>query len=49
MNRGEGGFLVNGMKHYAINATLAEWCWIGSVGFEDQPKLKSRQDPRIEL
>jgi alkylation response protein AidB-like acyl-CoA dehydrogenase len=31
-----GGFLVNGMKHYATNATLAEWFWIGSVGFASE-------------
>jgi alkylation response protein AidB-like acyl-CoA dehydrogenase len=34
----EGGFLVSGTKHYATNATLAEWFWIGSVGFEGQPR-----------
>jgi len=27
---------VNGMKHYATNATLAEWFWIGSVGFASE-------------
>jgi len=36
--RVKGGFLVNGMKHYATNATLAEWFWIGSVSFEDLPR-----------
>jgi alkylation response protein AidB-like acyl-CoA dehydrogenase len=35
--RTKGGFLVSGTKHYATNATLAEWFWIGSVGFEGQP------------
>ena len=36
--RVDGGYLVSGTKHYATNATLAEWFWIGSVGFEDKPK-----------
>jgi alkylation response protein AidB-like acyl-CoA dehydrogenase len=36
--RVRGGFLVSGVKHYATNATLAEWFWIGSVGLEDQPR-----------
>lgn len=36
--RVEGGFLVSGTKHYATNATLAEWFWIGSVGFDGQPR-----------
>ncbi len=36
--RVKGGFLVNGTKHYATNATLAEWLWIGSVGFEGRPR-----------
>jgi alkylation response protein AidB-like acyl-CoA dehydrogenase len=36
--RVNGGYLLTGTKHYATNATLAEWFWIGSVGFEDQPR-----------
>jgi alkylation response protein AidB-like acyl-CoA dehydrogenase len=36
--RVKGGFLVSGTKHYATNATMAEWLWIGSVGFEGQPR-----------
>jgi alkylation response protein AidB-like acyl-CoA dehydrogenase len=36
--RVDGGYLVNAVKHYATNATLAEWFWIGSVGFEDTPR-----------
>jgi alkylation response protein AidB-like acyl-CoA dehydrogenase len=36
--RVEGGFRVSGTKHYATNGTLAEWFWIGSVGFEGQPR-----------
>jgi len=36
--RVDGGYLVSGTKHYATNATLAEWFWIGSVGFEDKPR-----------
>ncbi|MEA2657721.1 MAG: hypothetical protein QOF64_306, partial [Candidatus Binatota bacterium] len=29
--RVEGGYLVSGTKHYATNASLAEWLWIGRV------------------
>jgi alkylation response protein AidB-like acyl-CoA dehydrogenase len=29
--RTKGGYLVNGTKHYATNASLAEWLWIGRV------------------
>lgn len=32
--RVDGGYLVSGTKHYATNATMAEWFWIGSVGFQ---------------
>jgi alkylation response protein AidB-like acyl-CoA dehydrogenase len=51
--RVEGGFLVNGMKHYATNATLAEWFWIGSVGFEEQPRalmfMVHRDTPGLKI
>ena len=51
--RVNGGFLVNGMKHYATNATLAEWFWIGSVGFEDQPRalmfMVHRDTPGLKI
>ena len=29
--RVDGGYLVAGTKHYATNASLAEWLWIGRV------------------
>lgn len=29
--RVKGGYLVSGTKHYATNASLAEWLWIGRV------------------
>jgi alkylation response protein AidB-like acyl-CoA dehydrogenase len=29
--RTQGGYLVSGTKHYATNASLAEWLWIGRV------------------
>jgi alkylation response protein AidB-like acyl-CoA dehydrogenase len=35
--RTEGGYLVNGTKHYATNATLAEWLWIGRVASDSHP------------
>jgi alkylation response protein AidB-like acyl-CoA dehydrogenase len=51
--RVESGFLVNGMKHYATNATLAEWFWIGSVSFEDQPRalmlMVHRDTPGLKI
>ncbi len=31
--RATGGFRVSGTKHYATNASLAEWLWIGRVDF----------------
>jgi alkylation response protein AidB-like acyl-CoA dehydrogenase len=33
----KGGYLVNGTKHYATNATLAEWLWIGRVASDSHP------------
>jgi alkylation response protein AidB-like acyl-CoA dehydrogenase len=36
--RVNGGYVVNGTKHYATNAALADWFWIGSVGFENRPR-----------
>ena len=32
--RVDGGFVVNGQKHYATNATQAEWLWIGRIAYE---------------
>jgi alkylation response protein AidB-like acyl-CoA dehydrogenase len=39
--RVKGGFVVSGTKHYATNATFAEWLWTGSVGFEGRPRACS--------
>lgn len=33
-----GGYLVNGTKHYATNASLAEWLWIGRVASDSHSK-----------
>ncbi|MGZ9157119.1 MAG: acyl-CoA dehydrogenase family protein [Candidatus Binatia bacterium] len=33
-----GGYLVSGTKHYATNASLAEWLWIGRVASDSHPK-----------
>ena len=44
--RVKGGFVVSGTKHYATNATLAEWLWIGSVGFEGRPRALMFMVPR---
>jgi alkylation response protein AidB-like acyl-CoA dehydrogenase len=35
--RTKGGYLVSGTKHYATNATLAEWLWIGRVASDSHP------------
>ncbi len=32
--RVDGGFVVTGQKHYATNATQADWLWIGRIAFE---------------
>jgi alkylation response protein AidB-like acyl-CoA dehydrogenase len=36
-SRVKGGYLVTGTKHYATNATLAEWLWIGRVASDSHP------------
>ena len=33
-----GGYRVSGIKHYATNASLAEWLWIGRVASDSHPK-----------
>jgi len=35
--RVDGGFVVNGQKHYATNATQADWLWVGRIAFEGKP------------
>ena len=35
--RTKGGYLVTGTKHYATNATLAEWLWIGRIASDSHP------------
>jgi alkylation response protein AidB-like acyl-CoA dehydrogenase len=36
--RVKGGYLVSGTKHYATNASLAEWLWIGRVASDSHDK-----------
>jgi alkylation response protein AidB-like acyl-CoA dehydrogenase len=36
--RVKGGYSVSGTKHYATNASLAEWFWIGRVASDSHPK-----------
>jgi alkylation response protein AidB-like acyl-CoA dehydrogenase len=36
--RATGGFRVSGTKHYATNASLAEWLWIGRVTSDSHAK-----------
>jgi alkylation response protein AidB-like acyl-CoA dehydrogenase len=33
-----GGYLVSGTKHYATNASMAEWLWIGRIASDSHPK-----------
>ena len=33
-----GGYRVSGTKHYATNASMAEWLWIGRVASDSHPK-----------
>jgi alkylation response protein AidB-like acyl-CoA dehydrogenase len=35
--RARNGYIVNGTKHYATNASLAEWLWIGRVASDSHP------------
>lgn len=34
----QGGYLVSGTKHYATNAGMAEWLWIGRVASDSHDK-----------
>ncbi len=36
--KASGGYLVSGTKHYATNASMAEWLWIGRVASDSHPK-----------
>jgi alkylation response protein AidB-like acyl-CoA dehydrogenase len=36
--RVKGGYRVSGTKHYATNASLAEWLWIGRVASDSHDK-----------
>jgi alkylation response protein AidB-like acyl-CoA dehydrogenase len=36
--RVKGGYRISGTKHYATNASLAEWLWIGRVASDSHPK-----------
>ncbi len=33
-----GGYLISGTKHYATNASMAEWLWIGRIASDSHPK-----------
>ncbi|MSP38080.1 MAG: acyl-CoA dehydrogenase [Deltaproteobacteria bacterium] len=33
-----GGYLLSGTKHYATNASMAEWLWIGRIASDFHPK-----------
>lgn len=48
-----GGYLVSGTKHYATNASLAEWLWIGRVTSDSHPKpimfMLHRDTPGLKI
>lgn len=48
-----GGYLVSGTKHYATNASLAEWLWIGRVASDSHPApimfMMHRDTPGLKI
>jgi len=48
-----GGFVLNGLKHYATNAPLAEWIWVASVKVEGEQKpavfMVRRDTPGVRI
>jgi alkylation response protein AidB-like acyl-CoA dehydrogenase len=48
-----GGYRVSGIKHYATNASLAEWLWIGRVVSDSQPApvmfVMDRDTPGLKI
>ncbi|HEX2932294.1 MAG TPA: acyl-CoA dehydrogenase family protein, partial [Candidatus Binatia bacterium] len=51
--RVEGGYLVTGVKHYATNASLAEWLWIGRVASDSHAEpimfMMHRDTPGLRI
>jgi alkylation response protein AidB-like acyl-CoA dehydrogenase len=51
--RVKGGYLVSGTKHYATNASLAEWLWIGRVASDSHAKpimfMMHRDTPGLKI
>jgi alkylation response protein AidB-like acyl-CoA dehydrogenase len=51
--RVKGGYSVSGTKHYATNANLAEWLWIGRVQSDSHPKpimfMMHRETPGLTI
>lgn len=51
--RTQGGYLVSGTKHYATNASLAEWLWIGRVASDSHEKpimfMLHRDTPGLKI
>jgi alkylation response protein AidB-like acyl-CoA dehydrogenase len=51
--RVKGGYLVSGTKHYATNASLAEWLWIGRVASDSHAKpimfIMHRDTPGLKI
>jgi len=51
--RVKDGYLVSGTKHYATNASLAEWLWIGRVASDPHAKpimfMMHRDTPGLKI
>jgi alkylation response protein AidB-like acyl-CoA dehydrogenase len=51
--RVKDGYVVTGTKHYATNASLAEWLWVGRVSSDSHPKpvmfMVHRDSPGLKI
>ena len=51
--RVKGGYVVSGTKHYATNASVAEWLWIGRVASDSHPApimfMMPRDTPGLKI
>jgi len=51
--RVKDGYLISGTKHYATNASLAEWLWIGRVASDSHAKpimfMMHRDTPGLKI
>lgn len=51
--KADDGFILNGLKHYATNAPLAEWFWVASVKLEGDQRtgvfMVHRDTPGLKI